>query len=222
MAKKDIGKILTTGTARQKILLLAESKARNTYFQEKLLTDVEYSQILGSLKKPNEIRLWKKYRKMDEDVINSLSHLQGQLFSVLRNYSNLRGYILVWNTIENAEHLVNYVLHEIKDPKERKKVANKGANDVYFLFCKNEIDQEGYLDIQIDFEENETDEKENRKPGKTREYTFLDIMQNVKKDVEASVIKYKSWERAILDFMEDNGFNIKSIRPNNQSISIGL
>ena len=123
MAKKDIGKILTTGSPKQKILLIAEDRARHRYFQEELLTDSDFNQLFNSLKKPNEIKLWKEFRELDETVSNAIVNLQGILFEVKMNYSNLRGYILVWNSIENAELLVNSVLHEIKDPKERKRIS---------------------------------------------------------------------------------------------------
>jgi hypothetical protein len=134
------------------------------------------------------------------------------------NYSNLRGYILVWNSIENTELLVNSVLHEIKDPKERKRIAEDGAKGIDLLFSKTEPDQEGYIEIKVDFEEDSyKDENGERigfkdKPRKTKEYSLWYVMNNVKKEVETSVIKYLSWESATLDFMEERGFNVKTYK----------
>jgi len=198
MAKKDIGKILTTGSPKQRILLIAENIARGKYFQEKLLTDSEFNQLSNSFKKPNEIKLWNEFSKLDDTVTNAIINLQGLKFEVLMNYSNLRGYILVWNSIENAELLVNSVLHEIKDPKERKRIAEDGAKGIDLLFSKTEPDQEGYIEINIDHKE--------------EKYRLLKVMNNVKKEVEISVIRYLSWERAILDFMEERGFNVKTYK----------
>jgi hypothetical protein len=99
MAKKDIGKILTTGSPKQRILLIAEDIARSKYFQEKLLTDSDFNQLSNSFKKPNEIKLWNEFRKLDETVTNAIVNLQGKMFEVLMNYSNLRGYILVYSEI---------------------------------------------------------------------------------------------------------------------------
>ena len=56
MSKKDISKILTTGSAKQRALLLAENIARGKYSQERLLTDHEINQLSESFKKPNEIQ----------------------------------------------------------------------------------------------------------------------------------------------------------------------
>jgi hypothetical protein len=198
MAKKDIGKILTTGSPKQRILLIAEDIARSKYFQEKLLTDSDFNQLSNSFKKPNEIKLWNEFRKLDDTVTNAIVNLQGKMFEVLMNYSNLRGYILVWNTIENTELLVNSVLHEIKDPKERKRIAEDGAKGIDLLFSKTEPDKEGYIEINID--------------PKEEKINLQYAMNNVKKEVETSVIKYLSWESATLDFMEERGFNVKTYK----------
>lgn len=201
MAKKDIGKILTTGSPKQRMLLIAEDIARGKYFQEKLLTDSEFNQLSNSFKKPNEIKLWNEFKKLDDIVANAIVNLQGLKFEVLMNYSNLRGYILVWNSIENTELLVNSVLHEIKYPKERKRIAEDGAKGIDLLFSKTEPDQEGYIEIKVDFEKDSY-----------KEYSLWYVMNNVKKEVETSVIKYLSWESATLDFMEERGFNVKTYK----------
>lgn len=207
MAKKDIGKIITTGSPKQRLLLIAEDIARGKYFQEKLLTDSNFNQLSNSFKKPNEIKLWNEFRKLDDIVTNAIGNLQGLKFEVLMNYSNLRGYILVWNSIEITELLVNSVLHEIKDPKERKRIAEDGAKGIDLLFSKTEPDQEGYIEIKVDFEKDSRD-----KPRKTKECSLWQVMNNVKKEVETSVIKYLSWESATLDFMEERGFNVKTYK----------
>ncbi len=220
MAKKDIGKLLTTGSPKQRLLLIAEDIARGKYFQDKLLTDHEFNQISESFKKPNEIKLWNEWRRIDETVANAINNLQGVKFEVLMNYSNLRGYILVWNSIENTEVLVNSVLHEIKDPKDRKRIAEDGAKGIDLLFSKTEPDQEGYIEIKVDFEKDSyKDENGERigfkdKPRKTKEYSLWYVMNNVKKEVENSVIKYLSWEAALLDFMDAKGFNVKVYKEN--------
>lgn len=196
MAKKDISKLLTTGSAKKRALLIAEDRARGKYFQKKLLTEKEFRELNESFKSPKEIDLWNEFKELDETITNALINLQGKMFEVLMNYSNLRGYILVWNSIENAEMLVNSVLHEIKDPEDRKRIAEAGAKGVDLLFTRTEPGQEGYIEINIDHKE--------------EKYRLLKVMNNVKKEVEISVIRYLSWERATLDFMEERGFKVKT------------
>lgn len=230
MAKKDIGKILTTGSLRQRALLIAEEVARGKFFLDKLLTDNEFNQLSNSFRKPNEIKLYNEFLKIDETVTNGIVNLQGLLFEVKMHYSNLRGYVLTWNTIENAEVLVNAILHEIKDVKERKRIAKEGAKDIDILFTKTIPDQEGYIDIDIDFDkeyatwiDEETGEEIEREEAanypnkkltkyKSKEYTLWNVMNNVKGETERAVRKYLSWERAILDYMDENGFNVKTYK----------
>lgn len=198
MAKKNIDKVLTSGSPKQRLLLIAEERARGKYFKERLLTEGEFNKLNESFRKPNEVKLWNEFRNLDDTITNAIINLQGKMFEVLMNYSNLRGFILVWNTIENAELLVNSVLHEIKNQEERRRIAKAVATDVNILLVKTEPDQEGYIDINID--------------PKEEKINLQYAMNNVKKEVETSVIQYLSWERATLDFMEERGFNVKTYK----------
>ena len=45
MSKKDISKILTTGSAKQRALLLAEDIARGKYNTDTILTDHEFNEL---------------------------------------------------------------------------------------------------------------------------------------------------------------------------------
>lgn len=209
MAKKDIGKILTTGSPRQRALLIAENIAKGKYGKNNILTLSEHEQLTNSFNKPNEIKVYNEFKRIDSSITNAINSLQGVTFEVLMNYSNLRGYILVWNSIENAELLVNSVLHEIKDPEERKKLAKKGTKEVDLLFSKTEIDIEGYVDIKVDFDK---ETYENNRLIKTKEFSLLNVMDNVKMEAEQSVIKFISWESATLDYMENKGFNVKTYK----------
>jgi hypothetical protein len=218
MAKKDISKILTTGSVKQRLLLVSENQARQIYGKELLLTQNEINQISASFKKPNEIKLWNKWLKHSNKIVGAIANLQGCLFEVKRDYSNLRGYILLWNSIENAELLVNSVLHEIKDPTERKRIAEVGAKGVDLLFSKTTLDKEGYIDIKVDFDEDTYTDKNGKKisfkdkPRKSKEYSLLYVMNNVKQEATTSAIKFLSWSQAILDYMDEEGFNVKTYK----------
>ena len=218
MAKKDIGKILTTGSTKQRLLLLAEDNARAKYSQERLLTDHEINQLSESFKKPNEIQLWNKWLKVDRVVTSAIMNLQGLKFEVLMHYSNLRGYILVWETIQEAEVLSNHILHEIKDQEERIKISSQAGKLGNFLFTDIQMDKEGYLDINIDFEKDTYKDENGKWAGvkekgiRSKKYSLWYVMNNVKREAINSAIKFLSWREAILDYMEEEGFSIKTYR----------
>ncbi len=198
MAKKNIGKILTTGSTKQRLLLLAEDRARLTHNMEPLLTDQESTQLYESFKKPNEIKLWNKWIRIDRLVGSAVMNLQGLQFEVLMHYSNLRGFILIWETIQEAEALSNLILHEIKDQEERIKISSQASKLGNFLFTKTEIDKEGYLDLNINFEKG------------TKSPNLWFVMNNVKQKAINSAVMFLSWRQAILDTMEEEDFNIKT------------
>ena len=218
MAKKDIGKILTTGSPKQRLLLLAENNARVKYSMEPFLTEHEENQLADSLKKPNEIKLWNSWLRVDRQVTTAIMNLQGLKFEVLMHYSNLRGYILVWETIQEAEVLSNHILHEITDQEERIRISSQAGRLGRFLFTDIATDKEGYLDISIDFEqESYTDEngkiiQPKDTPKKNKKYSLWYVMNNVKREAINSAIKFLSWREAILDYMEEEGFIIKTYK----------
>lgn len=205
MSKKDISKILTSGTPKQRLQIAIENIARQKFGREGLITDHEAHQLSNSFKTPTEIKLWNRGLKFDRAMSNGLMNLQGLKYETLMHISNLRGYILVWNTLEEAETLTNHILHEVKNKEERIKIASESSKIAEFLFTEIETDKEGYLNINIDFEKEDYKEK----GAKTNRYSLWHVMNNVRTQVITSAIRYISWSKAIEDFMEEEGFNIK-------------
>lgn len=199
MRKINLHNLLEKGTLKKRLLILFEDIARAKLFKERLLTDLEAFNLQESFRTPKELKEWMRYKKLEDIVTNAINNLQGLKFEVLMNYSNLRGYILVWNSIENAELLVNSVLHEIKDIKERKRIATHGAKGIDLLLSHTEPDQEGYIKIDINY-------------SQSKDYKLYELMSNVKDHVDSSLVRYKSWETAILTYMEEEDFNIKTYR----------
>jgi len=223
MAKKDISTILKNGTPKQRILLIAEQIARGKFStngedMDKLLTDREFNQLSDSFKSDKEIRLWNKYKNLDAKVTNAIMNLQGLKYEVLMHYTNLRGYVFLWNNLEHSELLVNSVLHEIKDPKERKRIAEKGIKGIDALFSKNFIDKEGYVETSIDFMSNIYTDKDGNSigyketPRQTRERSLLYLMETVKKDAIRSASKWLGWYEALNDYIDNEGFNVKTFK----------
>lgn len=209
MIKKDIAKILSEGTPKQKLLIVAEDEARKMFIfqhpdlkgREPLLTDKEYRAVSDSFKTDREIALWNKWIHYKRTVVNALGNLQGLMFEAKMHYSDLRGYVLLWNAIENSELLANSILHEIKDPKERKRIAKDSAGRVEYLFSETAPDEEGYIEIDINYIE-----KKSNSPG------LKSLIETVGGRVTESAIKLLSWRKAIIDYIEETGFNVPTYK----------
>lgn len=222
MSKKDIGKILTTGTARQRLLIIAEDRARVIYGEERILTDSDLNKLFDSFKKPNEIKLYNQFLGYSKAVNNALLNLQGLKYEVVKHYSDLRGYILLLNSYENSELLVNSILNEIKDPGERERLAKIGVSGSSLLFSEAIVDEEGFIDIQTNFKKEVRIDKNSelyKKLPTTFNHSLWEVMNNVKQKAEATACRYISWEKALLDFIEDKGFNVKTYKDKVEGLS---
>ena len=139
-------------------------------------------------------------------------NLQGLKYEVLMHYSNLRGYILVWQTMEEAELLANGILNETKDLEERKRIAEVGKKGINLLFMNMETDQEGYLDIQIEFDKDIPKFSKYRNPDREKQITLWGVMNNVKAQAIKQATEFTSWKQAIKDYMDEEGFDIKTYK----------
>ena len=208
MVKKDISKILIEGSCENRLILIFEEMARSTFAIEKMLTDAECYRIANSFKGVGEINRRKEFTQADAVVHNAIVNLQTALFTVKIHYSDLRSYILLLSYIDNTELLVNSVLHEVKTHEEREMIAEKAAKGVCLILNQIKTDDEGYIEIKLDSNYFKDDKG-----------SFLNLMNNAKQATIKAIIKFLSWRAAILDYMEDKGFNIKTYKDKIQEMT---
>lgn len=196
--KRNIGKTLASGSAKQRIKLFAENSARMRHGGEPLLNDKETEELYNSFKTPSEVRLYNRWVDLDRALSTAISNLQGLKFETLYHIANLRGYIYVWEALQGTEELANYILFHIKDQEERDKIIKKARSSTHFLLSKMEPDQEGYLRLDIDKPENG--------------YSLVKIMIMNRDKVMLAAGKLKAWRQAIIDAMEAEGMIIKTYK----------
>ena len=218
MAKKDIGKLIEKGTATQRALALIEDEANFRLFSERLLTPEERELVKRSFITSKDISTYKDLLEAHNRVSESLTYLQGLKFEALMNLESLRIYIMAWHTVENAELMVNTVLHSIKDKQERAKVAQFATIGADILLCKTLVDKEGYLEIDIDFPE--IPSKGNKRPkGPRKDPSLLYLATKAKERAERSMIKFMSWGEAIEDYMSSVGLKTKAHKKHIKELS---
>jgi len=114
--------------------------------------------------------------------------------------------------MEEAELLANGILNETKDLEERKRIAEVGKKGISLLFTELETDQEGYLDIQIDFDKDRPTLSKEVDPEREKRITLWGVMNNVKAQAIKKATEFSSWRQAILDYMDEENFNIKTYK----------
>ncbi|MFV0180293.1 hypothetical protein OBK28_12070 [Empedobacter falsenii] len=200
MSKKNN---VQNGSALERIILFSENSARETLGLKPILSEKEVSDLANTFVSEEDIMLWNKFKNIDSIVVNAITNIQGLLFEVKMHQSNLRAYILVWNTIENAELLSNSILHQIKSEKKRIKISNEATKGIDLLFSNTRIDKEGYLDLKIEFPESDESDL-------LKKYSLKFLMENVKSETESTIIKFLSWDLALRDYMKKQSFKVKT------------
>jgi len=203
---------------KERILILAEETARRTYSPAKArLTADERHTLINSFKARGEVRIYNKWAVFSNTIFHAMNLLIGQYNVVMKNYSDLRAYMLTLNGIETAEHLANRILSEIKDPKDRSRIAKKGAREVRFYFSETRVNEEGYIKVTIDppvFMVNEEDGSQmgyTDETMKQKKLTFKILINNVRVEARQSAIKYLSWRRAVVEYIDSSGFKTETL-----------
>jgi len=201
MTKKDISKILASGSARQKYLLIAEDVARARLSLSRILTDTEFNALVDSIKTPQEIKVYNKLRNADKAISHSMMTLIYFEALYQNTISNLDKFTLLWESYQNAEELANFILLEIKDPKERREIAKRAAakRSNSIVFHALEVDADGY--IKVDYSD--------LKSHKIK-FSIKEALETLSKRALHDLIEVKSLAQAMLDFMEERGLNVKT------------
>jgi len=119
MSRKDISKILTAGSARQRALLLANHIAATTFGKEGFLTSKEFYALLSSIKGDRDIRIYNKIKTVELNLRFFLLNLN-QLRMVF--FNTVLQYLLLRQTITMVETSI-----EIKGPAQKQWVDKDQA-----------------------------------------------------------------------------------------------
>lgn len=218
MNKKNIGALLLKGAPKQRAKLLAEEIARATYNLDSLLSETEFFDLQDSFKTSSEIKLYNKYRKNSRVLVDSIANLQAIKFEILMRYSDLRGWIVYWETIQQTELSINISLASIDNESKKYATAKEVALKIDYPFIQSTIDEENYISLLSKFDINTLINKEGKltavknKAKIDKSNSLYSLLEEIKTDTNKTLIRFLSWRRATLDFMEVEEFNIKTFK----------
>jgi hypothetical protein len=196
MIKKDLSTTLKRGLIKNKVLILLDSNARVKIGKEPLITQEEGDKIRDSLKAPYEIRVYNKLIQIEKNIAYQMINLSLMSVDVARFVSEVKGAILVWEVSEEAEELANYLLYEIKDLEERRRIAEAGVKRSNILFIDLSVDNEGFIKTDPD--------------GKKGSSNLRENINNIVKTLILVSSRYNTLRKVILDYMEETGVKIRT------------
>lgn len=196
MNKTRISKIINSGNMNQRMMLLSEEIARVKYGKDNLLTDFEFNSLNDSFQSTDERILYKKYKEVDKIAVKATVNLQGLSFNIKLNNSDLNSYILLSHNIGQSENIVNAVLSNIKDSKDRKKAANFSLNFGRLVFSDDSVDNDGFIHYSL--------RKKNKKVN------LLELTDTAKNSLKFNIQQFKSWKQALIDYLHENDIHVKT------------
>lgn len=207
MTKKNIGKILEKGTAKQRMLLLANHIAETATNKPGFLSDSEFTALVESFKTPAEIRLYKRYKAANSALQSLLPYLAQLRLSYRVEYTRIEGYCLLYNSYLNFATSVNLVLESIKDSKLRARILESFIRKAVTHFAipkKHIMDSEKkteFFDLSII-------KSIEQKSDKESQTTLSEIIADHRNRAMKILSSIKTLLKALKDYIEENDIQI--------------
>jgi len=214
MNKKDISKILLTGSARQRATILAEDDAQYSKTGSSFLTDSERQSLYDSFKTPAEGKLYNRYLELRRKVKFSITYLkQLQLLHEV-SIGYLTGYCLLWDQYKLQESSYNQLLYVIKDAKTKKEAIKTLTDGINQPRLGTAVEQdEGNIEILTKGRPANSPPKDSKKAQITNYPVELEDIINAHSEKATYQLKEaKAMAVAILDNMAEEAFNVKSYK----------
>jgi len=202
---KDISKILTKGTARQRIVLLSTDSMQE-YLEKTgikpeakpLLTEEERKNLFVSFKTPQEVRYYNKYAKINRDFPYALMVLRETQLQYNEAIAYLIGFTNTWQDYQFTVQTFNRILYEIKEKKLKEKLKKNILNDSPFIYANLEGDEDGFLRLVTN-----SDKKRPRLEGLIKAWS---------NKATTFLIQAKSYIKATRDYLIEEDFLIQSFK----------
>jgi len=202
---KNISKILSKGSPRQRIVLLTTDS-----FQEYLaisgikpdaktiLTDEEKQSLLNSFKTPPEIRLYNKYAKLNRDFPYFLMILKETQLNYNEAIAYLIGFTNTWQDYQYTEQTFNRILYEVKEKKLKNKILKIILDESPFLYAELEKNTGGSVRLVTSI-----DKERIRLEGLIKAWSGK---------AENTLREAKSYIKAIRDYLTEEDFLIQALK----------
>jgi hypothetical protein len=209
--KRDIGKIIASGSAKKRAQLMAEVTAQQLLTGRLIISEEEFRSLEMSFKNTQELRVYSRYRQLGQLIPEAINVYQGAYLDAMQKAERLSKLLLYWHGLEEAEKLVNMALLEAApELEQRQRITEKLVKAQGFWFCQAGIGTDGLL--QIDYETWGDDRNGIKRAAESVRESLLEVVTRV-----------ASWRKAILDVIAEEDFPVKAYVDviNNQAEALG-
>jgi hypothetical protein len=149
MRKPNVDKILLKGSPKQRMSIILEHRASESYGRPSPITDSEYRTLFDSFKSDYEVKLFNKMAEQERAVRYYLPNIQNMYHLYMSKVINLRGLCLLWMEYNREEEVFNQLLQTAKDEEIKVQMREiiKGRR---LLWADVKTDKEGFIEIITD------------------------------------------------------------------------
>lgn len=202
MAKKDLSKILKTGSLKQRLQLLDEVRAEVRLGRE-ILSGREHQELIDSFTKPEEIRLYNQHLHAYKAFVDFLAGVETSYLAYKEAIAYIIGFTLLWDTYERSEELLNRVIAQVTDKKTKDLIRKQFVDRHHFLYADIETDKDGFLRFY-------TDSTSTKAKPRANDYSIEGILRLWKKNAEDRARDTKTIAKVLLDYMDTSDYKPKA------------
>lgn len=149
MRKPNVDKILLKGSPKQRMSIILEYRASESYGRPSPITENEYRTLFDSFKNDYEVKLFNKMAEQERAIRYYLPNIQNMYHLYMSKVINLRGLCLLWMEYNREEEVFNQLLQTAKD-EETKEEMRKIIQGRSLLLADVKTDKEGFIEIITD------------------------------------------------------------------------
>ncbi len=210
MIKKNISRILEKGSAKQRMILLANHIAETATDKPGFLSDSEFTALVESFKTPAEIKLYRRYKEANTALQALLPYLSQLRLLYNTEIARIEGLCLIDFTYREIEDLISFTLYTIKDEKQKAELLETFVNNSNFLFANPKKKIEEHEGEKKEHYELSITEPRRRKFGGGEDITLTAMALGRKNRAMSLLSSIKTLLKALRDYIEENDFQIET------------
>ena len=210
MIKKNISRILEKGSAKQRMILLANHIAETATDKPGFLSDSEFTTLVESFKTPAEIKLYRRYKEANTALQALLPYLSQLRLLYNTEIARIEGLCLLDFTYREIEDLISFTLYTIKDEKQKAELLETFVNNSNFLFANPKKKIEEHEGEKKEHYELSITEPRRRKFGGGEDITLTAMALGRKNRAMSLLSSIKTLLKALRDYIEENDFQIET------------
>lgn len=200
MANKDISKVLTKGSLKQRVTLLFTDQVNLMRGKEPLLTPKEKAELVDSFKSSEEIIYYNKHNKIGRNIFYLSSILREKELQYNEAIAHLGGITTTWLEYRAIEEFINTLLYDIKDKKTKGIIKKAVLKNNFLVYADFMEDKKGVITVKT---------KGDIESGNI---CLEELVNGFSQKATTILLQTKTYIKVMRDYLNGEGFYIQAYK----------